>query len=320
MATKNLVDAIYHQRKTYSPDEDHQRETAAKIRSSREEFHKQTKEQIISELSPTTCRQLELLSEKGASCWLTSLPLKDYGFLLNKQEFHDALALRYNLVLSTLDRHKQCVCGQPNTVDHCLICKLGGYVSLRHDSLKNTTAELLRQVCKDVVDEPGLLNITTEQLPKGTKIADGARLDVSMRGFWTPLDRTFTDIRVLHPQAPSNCKKNLYQMYRSHESEKKRKYNARVLQVEKASFTPLVFSTTGGMGGEADHFYKHLADKISRKTGQRYSDTVAFIRRRLRFDLLKTCLISIRGYRGKQHDKPAEIDTLDLNLRPQAVY
>ena len=91
MATKNLVDAIYHQRKTYSPDEDHQRETAAKIRSSREEFNKQTKEQIISELSPTTCRQLELLSEKGASCWLTSLPLKDYGFLLNKQEFHDAL-------------------------------------------------------------------------------------------------------------------------------------------------------------------------------------------------------------------------------------
>ena len=74
------------------------------------------------------------------------------------------------------------------------------------------------------------------------------------------------------------------------------------------------------MGGEADHFYKHLADKISSKSGQRYSDTVAFIRRRLRFDLLKTCLISIRGYRGKQHGKPAEIDSLDLNLRPQAVY
>ena len=320
MATKNLVDAIYQQSNTYSPDEDHHRETAAKIRSSREEFFKQRKEKLVSELSNPVCRQLELISEKGASCWLTSLPLKEYGFLLNKQEFQDALALRYNLVLSTLDRHKQCICGQPNTVDHCLICKLGGYVSLRHDSLKKTTALLLEQVCKDVVDEPGLLNVTTEQLPRGTNTKDGARLDTSVRGFWTPLDRAFTDIRVLHPQALSNCNKNLFQMYRSHECEKKRKYNARVLQIEKASFTPLVFSTTGGMGAEADRFYKHLAQKISMKSGQRYSDTVAFIRRRLRFDLLKTCLISIRGYRGKHNAKPAEMDSLDLNLRPQAVY
>ena len=125
MATKNLVDAIYQQSNTYSPDEDHHREIAAKIRSSREEFFKQRKEKLVSELSNPVCRQLELISEKGASCWLTSLPLKEYGFLLNKQEFQDALALRYNLVLSTLDRHKQFICGQPNTVDHCLICKLG---------------------------------------------------------------------------------------------------------------------------------------------------------------------------------------------------
>ena len=35
-------EAIYHQQNTYSPVEEHQRETAAKIRSSKEEFHKQT--------------------------------------------------------------------------------------------------------------------------------------------------------------------------------------------------------------------------------------------------------------------------------------
>ena len=73
-------------------------------------------------------------------------------------------------------------------------------------------------------------------------------------------------------------------------------------------------------GGETDRFYKHLASKISNKTGQRYCDTVAFVRRRLRFDLLKTCVISLRGYRGKQHVKPTDIELLDLNLRPQAVY
>ena len=290
------------------------------IKSNRKAFYDKRKLEIISGLSPCVKRQLELLSEKGASSWLTSLPLKDYGFLLNKQEFHDSIALRYNLVLSTLDRPKHCRCGQANTANHCLTCKLGGFVALRHDSLKHTTARLLDQVCTDVEIEPALLNITNEQLPRGTISTDGARLDISVRGFWTPLDRAFTDVRVLHPQAPSNSNKSLQQMYMAHEREKKYKYNARVLQVEKASFTPLVFSTTGGMGGEADKFFKHLAEKMSRKTGHRYCDTIAFIRRRIRFDLLKTCLISLRGHRGKGSAKPEEIDSLDLNLRPQAVY
>ena len=161
--------------------------------------------------------------------------------------------------------------------------------------------------------------MTTEQLRKGTNTTKGARLDISVRGFWTPLDRAFTDIRVLNPQALSNRDQSLYQMYRTHENEKKRHYNDRVLNVEKATFTPLVFSATGGMGKEATRFYKHLAEKISSKTGQQYGDTIAFIRRRLRFDLLKTCLISLRGYRGKASAEPAAIDSLDLNLSPQAA-
>ena len=141
-----------------------------------------------------------------------------------------------------------------------------------------------------------------------------------MRGFWTPLDRAFVDVRVLHPQAQSNSNKSIFQMYHAHEREKKLRYNARVLNIEKACFTPLIFSTTGGLGPEADRFYRRLAMKMSDKTGQRYSDTISFIRRRLRFDLLKTCIISLRGYRGKPSPQPAEVESLDINLRPQAVY
>ena len=39
-------------------------------------------------------------------------------------------------------------------------------------------------------------------------------------------------------------------MYRDHENENNNKYNDRDLQVEKATFTSLVFSTTGGIGNE----------------------------------------------------------------------
>ena len=37
-------------------------------------------------------------------------------------------------------------------------------------------------------------------------------------------------------------------MYLAHEKEKNTEYNTRVLEVEKASFTPAVLSPSGGMG------------------------------------------------------------------------
>ena len=51
-------------------------------------------------------------------------------------------------------------------------------------------------------------------------------------------------------------------------------YNQRVIKVEKATFTPLVFTTTGGMGEECAAFLKltYIAEKISMKTGQRYCE------------------------------------------------
>ena len=51
--------------------------------------------------------------------------------------------------------------------------------------------------------------------------------------------------------------------------------------MEKGSFTPLVFSTSGGMGGEAERLVKKLASKMEYHTGQRYSDAVGYIRKRL---------------------------------------
>ena len=42
-------------------------------------------------------RMIELASErKGASSWLTVIPMSEMDFTLNKREFRDALKLRYN--------------------------------------------------------------------------------------------------------------------------------------------------------------------------------------------------------------------------------
>ena len=162
-ATSSLTEAVYRQHSTFMPDVHAQKEVMKDIKKCREEHFQKKKNNILERSPATVVRQLELLSEKGASCWLTSLPLKDYGFLLNKQEFFDSIALRYNLTLSDLDRPKVCACGEINNINHCMICKLGGYVIMRHDALKRKTADIMQSAgCKDVQVEPGLLNITTE--------------------------------------------------------------------------------------------------------------------------------------------------------------
>ncbi|KAG1662106.1 hypothetical protein GQR58_021113 [Nymphon striatum] len=87
--------------------------------------------------------------------------------------------------------------------------------------------------------------------------------------------------------------------FHKHEEEKKRAYNARIIEVEKATFTPLVFSTTGGVGEEAKFFLKRAATLLAHKKGNFYSDSAAYIRRKLSFCILRTVLVALRGYRGR---------------------
>ena len=81
----------------------------------------------------------------------------------------------------------------------------------------------------------------------------------------------FFDVRVFHPNAPSYRSQEIATIYKRQESAKKREYNQRVRDVERGVFTPLVFSTTGGMGREAGILYKRLADMISVKQDKPFS-------------------------------------------------
>ena len=94
---------------------------------------------------------------------------------------------------------------------------------------------------------------------------------------------------------------------------KKRAYNERVLQIEKGSFTPIVASSFGGMGKEANRHHKRIATLIAIKRNESYGDVINFIRTRLRFSLLKSILTAVRGVRGKSRPA-APIDTISFNL------
>ena len=53
-------------------------------------------EQVKNLLPTRTKRAIELATEKGASNWLTVIPIEDLNFNLNKREFKDAIKLRYD--------------------------------------------------------------------------------------------------------------------------------------------------------------------------------------------------------------------------------
>ena len=140
-------------------------------------------------------------------------------------------------------------------------------------------------VCSDVEIEPVLQDISGEHLNRGSNKAQDARLDIHARGFWERHRSAFFDVRVCHPNAVSYRDLEPQQIYRIHENEKKRLYSEKVLDIEHGTFTPLVFTITGGMGKECLKYHSRLAQLIAIEKGEQYAKTISWIRTRTSFAL-----------------------------------
>jgi len=179
---------------------------------------------------------------------------------------------------------------------------MGGIPTIRHNEIRDLTASLVTEVCHNVSTEPLLQPLSGEQFSHRSANTDpNARLDICARGFWSTGQDAFFDVRVFHPNASSNRSTTIAAAYRKHEATKKREYAQRVREVEHGVFTPLVFSTTGGMGREATTFYKRLADKIAYKQETSYSQVMGWLRCRLSFAILRSAILCIRGSRSSFH-------------------
>ena len=113
------------------------------------------------QLTPQLQRSVEFAQEKGSSPWLTVLPMAEHGFLLHKGEFCDAVCLRYGWNLSNIPR--SCNCGIPFSIDHAMICHMGGIPTIRHNEICDMTANLLTEICHNVATEPLLQPLTAQR-------------------------------------------------------------------------------------------------------------------------------------------------------------
>ena len=86
-------------------------------------------------------------------------------------------------------------------------------------------------------------------------------------------------------------------VYDRAEKQKIRAYNDRIVNVKHETFVPLIFSTSGGMGGQAETFVKLLCNKISTKNNLKYDEVINVFRCRLSFIIRRLVLLCIRGTR-----------------------
>ena len=114
-----------------------------------------------------------------------------------------------------------------------------------------------------------------------------------MSDFWSSRQRSFLDVRVFNPFTSSYNKSPLKACHRRNELEKRRHYDERIRNVDHGTFTPLVFTTSGGTGPAASIFFKRLASMLAAKHQKPYAHVLGWIRCRLLFSLLRSSIVCL---------------------------
>ena len=99
LITQQLVEQLKSQSSTSQVDSQILQAARRKIVSDKAGRNKLLVESIKTELPADRLKVFELSCEEGASSWLTALPISRHGFMLSKQEFCDALFIRYGFQL-----------------------------------------------------------------------------------------------------------------------------------------------------------------------------------------------------------------------------
>jgi hypothetical protein len=226
--TQDLKEKIVNQNQEYDIDTKKIKEVKYSIKNTKRKSHEEKIEILKEKVDEKGKRSIELSMEIGASNWLHVLPLKEYNYNLNKQQFWDVISMRYSWPIPGLS--SRCVCSEKFDVQHAISCKKGGFVTLRHNEIRDISSHLLSEVCKDVELEPHLVRLGGEEstLNHGSKKNDDVRLDVSATGFWIQYQKAFFDIRVFDPYA-KRCRymnQSMKHCYITNEKEKKNHYTS----------------------------------------------------------------------------------------------
>ena len=147
---------------------------------------------------------------------------------------------------------------------------------------------------RDVEVEPYLQPIDGEVMKlKSANLEVNARSDVRCRDYWTAMPAI-----------------------------RKREYGQRVRELDDADFTPMIMSSTGGMGGEMSVAFKQLAHKIADKQGERYASVISMMRSTFSFAMARCALVCLRGSKavfGKNYRHSDPMESVELAFSEAGV-
>ena len=159
-----------------------------------------------------------------------------------------------------------------------------------------------RQACHNVAIEPQLAPLSSEVFSAtSTNTADDGHANVCARGFWTPAQDSFSDIKIFHPNAASYAEKPLEKLLLQHEQQKKLEYNERIVNVDRGTFCPLVFTTAGAVSPECAEFLQRLCGMLAHLDRMQYAQIVWYVRCRLSLALLLAAIMCLRWSRSSYH-------------------
>ena len=122
------------------------------------------------------------------------------------------MRLRYQLPIPYLPT--RCPCGEKFDTQHAMSCKKRGFMTLRHNKLRDITGALLEEDCFHVAIEPILLPVTDNNLvPSTANTNNSARLDICARSFWIMCQKAFFDVRVFDSNVSRYQSKSLKQCF-----------------------------------------------------------------------------------------------------------
>ena len=75
------------------------------------------------------------------------------------------------------------------------------------------------------------------------------------------------------------------------------------MEIEQGTFTPLVFTSTGGMPDECVKYHSRLAELIANKKGESYSSAISAI--------VRSAILCLRGSRSRRR----QLDFVDSDLQ-----
>ena len=150
VASTNISGSLAQQESQVNepPDKNKIHAEQREMRQMKNQYLKEKRDEVKGSISGKVLTAMDLPTQKGASSWLTVLPIIEMNFNLHKSEFRDAVKLRYHWEVP--DTRSVCVCGDIFDVGYAMICKRSRFVIQRHNELRGLEVELLSMVCKDI--------------------------------------------------------------------------------------------------------------------------------------------------------------------------